>query len=310
MYRRHKHEEEDDESHERWLISYADFITLLFAFFVVMYATSTINLNKYRALSSSVVSAFQGEMGGAGQPQNSTPGLPAPGLQPSGIQPQKGQSPGAVMKPLPLSYLYQEKKQRDLEKIRAMGQQLSNTLANWIEQKQVTVYLSDLGVEMDISNSLLFQNNQAVFTPQASQVLHIISAQLKNEYRTIQIEGHSDKHLFSGTPEAESKRWALTATQAARVAATLVSDGIAAKRLSALGLAETRPVSSSDNSLAQSLNSRITLRILSAESSEQLTSNLANRQEISPAEAPATPDLSVTPVTLPAAIIEKTTRQP
>lgn len=303
MYKRHKLED-DDESHERWLISYADFITLLFAFFVVMYATSNINLNKYRALSSSVVSAFQGPMGATGQPQNITPGL-----QSSGTRPQKGHNPGAVMKPLPLSYLYQEKKQRDMESVRAMGQQLSNTLAHWIEQKQMAVYLSDIGAEVDISTHLLFQQNQTVLTPQANQVLNIISAQLKNEYRTIQVEGHSDKHMFSGTPDAESKRWALTATQAARVAATLISDGIAAKRLSALGLAETRPVSSSENSLAQSLNSRITLRILSAESSEQLTVNPANRQEITPAEPLVNPQLSVTPVTLPAAIIEKTAGQ-
>lgn len=311
MYRRHKLEDEE-ESHERWLISYADFITLLFAFFVVMYATSNINLNKYRALSSSVVTAFQGQPGAVGQPQNMPQGLQTPGLPVPGAQNQNGQVPSAVMKPLPLSYLYQEKKQRDQEKIRAMAQQLANTLAQWIEQKQIMVYQSDLGVEMDISTHLLFQNNQAAYTPQASQILHIISAQLKNEYRTLQVEGHSDKHTFSGMVDAESKRWTLTATQAARVAATLAADGIAAKRLSALGLAETRPVSSSDNNLAQSLNSRITLRILTAEAGEQLTTNLANRQEVSPAEPEATAEIPTmaTPATLPSAMTNKRNSQP
>lgn len=58
MARRRRYEDEHD-NHERWLVSYADFITLLFAFFVVMYALSTVNEGKYRILSDSMVSAFR-----------------------------------------------------------------------------------------------------------------------------------------------------------------------------------------------------------------------------------------------------------
>jgi len=58
MSRKHK-KHDDHENHERWLVSYADFITLLFAFFVVMYAISSVNEGKYRVLSDSLVSAFQ-----------------------------------------------------------------------------------------------------------------------------------------------------------------------------------------------------------------------------------------------------------
>ena len=57
MARKKKHEEH--ENHERWLISYADFITLLFAFFVVMYSVSSVNEGKYRMLSDSLVAAFR-----------------------------------------------------------------------------------------------------------------------------------------------------------------------------------------------------------------------------------------------------------
>ncbi|MEK7738085.1 MAG: flagellar motor protein MotB, partial [Pseudomonadota bacterium] len=58
MQRRRPREEEQD-NHDRWLVSYADFITLLFAFFVVMYALSAINEGKYRLLSDSIISAFR-----------------------------------------------------------------------------------------------------------------------------------------------------------------------------------------------------------------------------------------------------------
>lgn len=276
MYRR-KQWDDEEESHERWLISYADFITLLFAFFVVMYATSTINLNKYRELSDAVVTAFQGKPG-----QNTT----------LDSQTQMTlQNKSAVLKPLPLSHLYQEKKQRDQEKVHGIGVQMANLLAVWIEQKLITVYQSDVGIEIDIQSSLLFNGNQPTYTAQAIKVVNVIATQLKNEYRTIQVEGHSDKQLFSGQADAETKRWELTASQAAHITASLIEQGIPNKRLSAIGMAETRPVSSSDNELAQALNTRITIRILTAESSAQQNSNIVNRQEIAPNTIETTPSL-------------------
>lgn len=282
MYRRQKLDD-DDESHDRWLISYADFITLLFAFFVVMYATSTINLNKYRALSSAVVTAFQGKPGQMDAPESQTQATL--------------QNQSSVLKPLPLSYLYQEKKQRDQEKVRAIGQQLAHALTPWIDEKLVTVYQSELGIEVDIQSSLLFNNNQTSYTAQAPAVLNALGVQLKNEYRTIQIEGHSDKQLFSGQPEAETKRWELTAAQAAHMAASLVAQGIASKQLTAIGMAETKPVSSSDNALAQAMNTRMTIRILTAESSAQQTSNVANRKEIQAGPQTGSVDAAPTPET-------------
>lgn len=274
MYRRRKLDE-DDESHERWLISYADFITLLFAFFVVMYATSTINLNKYRALSSAVVTAFQGKPGETNTPEAQSQATL--------------QNQSAVLKPLPLSYLYQEKKQRDQEKLRAIGRQIAHALLPWIEQKLISVYQSERGVEVDIQSSLLFSGNQATYSAQALPVLNALSAQLKNEYRTLQVEGHSDKQLFSGEANADSKRWELTAAQAAHIAASLVAQGIASKQLTAIGMADTKPVSSSDNALAQALNTRITIRVLTAESSAQQTSNIATRQELTAETIDTTP---------------------
>lgn len=267
MYRRRRLDEEED-SHDRWLISYADFITLLFAFFVVMYATSTINLNKYRALSDAVVTAFQGKPGQA---------LPAD-LQTPALQGQ-----GSVLKPLPLSHLYQEKKLRDQEKLRALGQQLANILEAWIEQKLVVVQQGERGIDIEMQNTLLFHTDQATLSADGAAVIHTLGNQLKNEYRTLQVEAHTDRHMFDGQSEADTKRWELTAMQAARVAAALNAQGIANKRLSATGLSDTKPASSSDNALARAINSRVIIRILSAEAGAQQTSNSANLTEILPA---------------------------
>lgn len=66
-----KRREEEPENHDRWLVSYADFITLLFAFFVVMYAISSVNEGKYKVLSNSLTNAFKNVTGQPG-------GLPLP----------------------------------------------------------------------------------------------------------------------------------------------------------------------------------------------------------------------------------------
>ncbi|HSI45602.1 MAG TPA: flagellar motor protein MotB [Methylophilus sp.] len=283
MYRR-KIYDDDDDGHDRWLISYADFITLLFAFFVVMYATSTINLNKYQALSSSVVNAFQGKPG--------TPTL-------STETPAALQNQSAVLKPLPLSYLYQEKKQRDLDKMRAIGQQLANVLSVWIEQKTISVQQGEFGIDITLQSALLFKADQSTMSDQGPYVIKLVSEQLKNEYRTVQVEGHIDRHMFSDDANPEARRWETTATQAARVAAILGMRGVTSKRLSAIGLADTKPASSSENDLAQTVNNRVIIRILTAESNAQQAANNTNTTQLeilpkavetveAPVQAPAT----------------------
>ncbi|HSI29036.1 MAG: flagellar motor protein MotB [Methylophilus sp.] len=265
MYRR-KIYDDDDDGHDRWLISYADFITLLFAFFVVMYATSTINLNKYQALSSAVVTAFQGKPG-------QTPTL-------STDNPSSLQNKSAILKPLPLNYLYQEKKQRDLEKMRAIGQQLANVLSLWIEQKKLSVQQGEFGIDITLQSGLLFKADQSTLSDEGPYVIKLISEQLKDEYRTVQVEGHIDRHMYSDDANPEARRWETTATQAARVAAILGTRGVNSKRLSAIGLADTKPASSSENNLAQTFNNRIIIRILTAESNAQQAANNTNTTQL------------------------------
>ena len=77
----HRKRLQDHENHDRWLVSYADFITLLFAFFVVMYALSTVNEGKYRILSESVSSAFRNVETNTSSPAVITPITPVPVLQ-------------------------------------------------------------------------------------------------------------------------------------------------------------------------------------------------------------------------------------
>jgi chemotaxis protein MotB len=184
--------------------------------------------------------------------------------------------------------------------MRAIGQQLANVLALWIEQKQVSILQGEFGIDITLRSDLLFRADQSALSVQGPYVIKLIGEQLKNEYRTVQVEGHIDRHMYSDDANPEARRWETTATQAARVAAILGIRGVSSKRLSAIGLADTKPASSSENNLAQAVNNRIIIRILTAESNAQQAANntTSTQLEILPATEQALqtpPDTQDTP---------------
>lgn len=244
--RRRKFEDEEDQ-HDRWLISYADFITLLFAFFVVMYATSNINLNKYKALSDAVVAAFQGHRGSDGNGKN----IDRPPL--------------AILKPLPLSYLYQERNQRDAEKLHIIGQTLANAYTPWIESGKIHIFQHQRGIRIDMQDKGMFIAESADLTHEAIQILRILNTTLETEYRQLQIEGHTQQKSLAHWPKLSSA-WEISALKAAKVAQSLINLGMIEKRLSVMGLANTHPLSSSEHAFAYATNQRVSIWILSADS--------------------------------------------
>ena len=275
MIRRKKFEDEDD-SPDRWLISYADFITLLFAFFVVMYAISTVNLNKYQALSNAVGSAFTGK-------NNSVNNHIKPSV------PQEASAKTSVIKPLPLTYIYQEKYKREHDKMRAMGQTLSNTLAPLIEDNKVKLLQNQRGVKIDIQDTTLFESGSATLSPAAYPVIEHILQSLKTHQRLIQIEGHTDN-----TPIQNAKfdsNWELSALRATTVLRAMVNGGIDAHRLSAIALADTQPISTSDTLIGQANNRRVSIWILMDTLTDNPLKYDLNAEEIAPNNENAKPKL-------------------
>src|SRR5574343_825496 len=124
MARRNKrrHREEEHENHERWLVSYADFITLLFSFFVVMYAISSVNEGKYRVLSNSLTNAFTNVTGQPG-------GQPIATIQGAPLLPVK-----PIAKPDKLP----DQKKNDEKKVE-QRQQMKNVAADIMEALQPLV---------------------------------------------------------------------------------------------------------------------------------------------------------------------------
>ncbi len=237
--------DEDEDNPDRWLVSYADFITLLFAFFVVMYAISSVNLSKYNALTNSMGTAFTGER---------TP-----------VNPTKEMSilkneEKTIVKPLPLSYLYQQKSARERENMAKMGLEIANKLVEMIQSNQVQVIQNNRGVRIDINDSLLFTSGSADLAPSAVNLINQIASTLAANQRLLQIEGHTDN-----TPIHNANfysNWELSAVRASTVVRLLSTAGIAEPRLSAVGYAATQPISSSDTDFGRAKNRRVSIMVL------------------------------------------------
>lgn len=237
--------EEEHENHERWLVSYADFITLLFAFFVVMYALSTVNEGKYRILSNSMVNAFRNV------PINSSSEAPVIAMPP----PLQQKPATSTKTPDPV-------KQKQREKMRNVAKDILEVMAPLIEQGKVRVLETSRGVTIEINDSILFSPGQALLQPPLIKAMRGVAEVLAASEFPITIEGHTD-NVPINTVQFPSN-WELSAVRATTVLRLFADAGVAAERLTAIGYADTRPVEPNLLADGRARNRRVTILIDSA----------------------------------------------
>ena len=241
QHRNRRQHDDDHENHERWLVSYADFITLLFAFFVVMYALSQINTDKYRVLSDSLVSAFSKTSGGGAQPINNKT---------------------ATLIELPVikqSSKADEFKRQTKGKMRNMASELKEALGPLVQNGQVRVTEGALGITVEINASVLFSPGDARLAPQAVRALVAVAQILAPTDFPIIVEGHTDNTPIS-TPQFPSN-WELSGVRASSVVRLFVDNGVAANRLTATGYADQRPVVDNASAEGRARNRRVAITI-------------------------------------------------
>lgn len=218
---------------DRWLVSYADFITLLFAFFVVMYAMSTVNEQRYRALSESLNAAF----GSAPMRETATPTTRVTAEE--------------------ARLLARERHLRDL----ANG--LEAILRPLDEQGVVHISQSAFGVTVEIGASALFAPAEAALETEAREVLRAVAAVLASSPHPLRIEGHTDALPISTA--VYPSNWELSAARASTVARLFVEQGVAPGRIGVMGYADNRPVADNSTPAGRMRNRRVTLLILAEE---------------------------------------------
>jgi len=236
-------DQRQSDNHERWLVSYSDFITLLLAFFVVMYAISSVNEGKYRVVSDSLVSAF----GNAAK---------RPDLATSAAQPL------TPLKPRQIFANRNGRQRRQQEQMQDMARDIMKVLAPLVKEGKVRVTQSNRGITVEINASVLFAPGQAALEESSDQTLRAVAQVVKNEEHAIQVEGHTDNVPIKTV--LFPSNWELSTARASSVVRLFIESGVGAHRLTALGYGENRPVESNDIPQGRARNRRVTVTVLSA----------------------------------------------
>lgn len=235
--------EEEPDNHERWLVSYADFITLLFAFFVVMYAISSVNEGKYRILSDSLESAFGKET----RVQEKRIGEP---LEPPQLNHR------ALPKPR-----VSEAVRRERAQMTGIARDILKVLAPLVSEGKVRVTQTARGVSVEINASVLFAPGEAKLNESSAHALKAVAMILKNDRHAIQVEGHTDNLPISNL--FFPSNWELSAVRASSVVRLFIENGIAENRLQAVGHGPNQPVASNATAEGRARNRRVAVTILS-----------------------------------------------
>jgi chemotaxis protein MotB len=238
MARRKQHE--DHLNHEAWAIPYGDLVTLLLAFFVVMYSISSVNEGKYRVVSDSLTAAFRGK--------------------PLAPQPVQVGDAAASTVPAPIVQLDQNVQSMAL---RQMAEQAQEAMSPLIAQGLVDVQLGDGIVEIAIRSDILFTSGSAQLAVEAQPVIRQLADVLKGFPNTVQVKGHTDNIPISGG--LYPSNWELSAARAASVVHIMIEGGIDPRRLSVVAYGEYRPVLPNTTPDGRNANRRVVLAISSVE---------------------------------------------
>jgi chemotaxis protein MotB len=279
--RRRRSQDNKKENHERWVISYADFMTLLLATFVVLYAVSSINVSRYRAAAEALSAVFTGKVlvqdkGEGAQPSGLFQNLPAP-------------VPKPIMKPQITAKPAEKVPDNVRERVRKLNdayKNLTHLLHDPIDKGLVHIAHNGLSVVIDINASVLFDSGKAELTNSALAVIDQIGAVLKDSPYSIQVNGFTDNAPIH-TAQFDSN-WELSATRAISVVRRFVNDGVDPSRLVGAGYGEYHPVAGNDTSEDRAKNRRVQIVVLSVDEGGH-AANAVPADEQGPPSAPAAP---------------------
>lgn len=221
--------EPETENHERWLVSYADFITLLFAFFVVMYAISNLNAGKYRVMARSLEKAFK--------ESKETPAVKVSDPIQIGETPR---SPAPIQVDTGLA--------GEQVRLARISEQLEEVLAPYIDQELIAVERNPYWVAVEMKSGMLFPSGSAALNPEVDPVIAKLAEVVRQmPSNPVYVEGHTDNVPIHN--RMFPSNWELSAARAASVVRRLIHYGVAPPRLAAVGYGAEHPVA--DNSTAK-----------------------------------------------------------
>lgn len=247
--RKKKHEEEHENA-ERWLITYADLITLLLAFFILMYTMSKQDAQKYQEIAGQLKAVFTGGIGVAGKGSTL-------GKTPTELSFKGGEGSGV----------------RELERqIRGVDEQSKGANGGRIQ-----VFADERGIVVRAMEKAFFEEGKADLSDQAKKALDVMVPVIKSMNSHLRVEGHTDNVPIRNS-EYESN-WELSVMRATEVVRYLVErHKFPPDKISAAGYAEYRPIASNDTEKNRGLNRRIEMIIVKSEQAKKIQAEMGQKE--------------------------------
>ncbi len=291
---------EEHVNHEAWAIPYGDLVTLLLAFFVVMYAISTLNEGKHRVISESLSDAFDGGLRGSARMQIGDPGdatgaaLPMPFERDPGsrnlIALTDRARAEAVISPVERMQLDDEAAEADVQ-LDAIQRQVERALGRLIMSDQVTVTRDSLWLEVNIRSDVLFASGSAALSTPAREAIDSLATALRELPNELRIEGHTDNDPIASA--LFPSNWELSGARAASVIRLLEDRGVDPRRMAAVGFGEKRPIADNANVAGRAANRRVVLVILATPGASTMRARQeADTAAVSAVESSAPPTIS------------------
>ncbi|MDB5980731.1 MAG: flagellar motor protein MotD [Pseudomonas sp.] len=236
---------EEHENHERWLVSYADFITLLFAFFVVMYSISSINEGKYKVLSQALIGAFN-------EVDRSLKPIPIGDEKPLTVKPSEPLIKDSEEVDAGLA-------QTSVTPLQAIADDVRDAFGDLIKSNQLTVRGNELWIEIELNSSLLFGSGDAMPSDMAFNIIEKVAKILHPFDNPVHVEGFTDDQPIRTAQYPTN--WELSSARAASIVRMLAMDGINPARMASVGYGEFQPVASNATVEGRAHNRRVVLVI-------------------------------------------------
>ncbi len=249
----------EHENHERWLVSYADFITLLFAFFVVMFATSQTDKGKAQQVSDSVKRALDGEkmsqvvaaiLGGTvSDTGKGNAMMRGPGGASQSVEEKKEKNEK------------NEKKDEKLAELQPSLKVLSEELKKEIAEGKIQISMQPRGLVVSFTQAALFAPGEDVISPEAYDGLKKVASAIAKLPNPVRLEGHTDSTPIN-TARFHSN-WELSSARSIAILELLTNKfNVPRNRVSIAGYADTAPIASNDTEEGRARNRRADIVIL------------------------------------------------
>ena len=261
-----KKKAEEHENLERWLVSYADFITLLFAFFVTMYASSRVDEQKM----GSAVESLQRALG-------SVIAVPVPSRQ-AGVFHDFSSPVQVTIVPIGAPYGKEVDKLAQELKKKIEGPQGKGGKKAGVQAYQVSFLLQERGLVIRVSDQFFFHTGEAAIRPEVQPFLKVLGQTLQEMDNPIRIEGHTD-NVPINTVQFPSN-WELSTSRATTIIRYFLANyQFDPQKLSAAGYGEYRPVAANDTPEGRDQNRRVDVVILNSQEKKNEPAGLKKEKE-------------------------------